>query len=256
MGKKIRVMDLEVDMLAQEQLMEKVMQQFDRSQIGTGIYLTTKMIEKATENEEYKVLLDSFTMLLPGEDEVLYHSHIDILKSSGIVTNCDSFHELLHSFSTQNKSIYIVGGNLSSMEHFFYYCELNFPHLAIAGSFFKDSTTRDETIINDINVACPDVVIVALPSPLQEKWMKENLDKISAKLCFGIGSVLSIILEKYETSDNVMKKHIIVRCLKKLKKILSHSWQRKLFQIELNYYSQRKKQKLIKHSVPVKGRKI
>ena len=241
MEEKIRILDLDVDILAQEQLSEKIRQQFHNNKISTSIFVTTKMIERAAEDEAYQKRLNGFDMLLPGENEVFSNCQLDMLKSQNIETDYHSFLRLLQFFAEEKKNIYMVGSKLKSMEHFLYYCDLQFPALSVAGTFFREENTKEANILNDINVVCPDVVLIALPSPLQETWMQENANKISGKLCIGMGSILPSILEAYENSDNVVKKNIVVRAMKKLCRVGRQFFQRKVFRMELNYYSQKKK---------------
>ncbi len=50
------------------------------------------------------------------------------------------------------------------------------------------------TIVNKINEAKPDVLFVALGSPLQEKWIYYNLPKLnSVKLAIGVGGAFDIL---------------------------------------------------------------
>ncbi len=50
------------------------------------------------------------------------------------------------------------------------------------------------TIVNKINKAKPDVLFVALGSPLQEKWIYYNLPKLnSVKLAIGVGGAFDIL---------------------------------------------------------------
>lgn len=241
MEEKIKILDLDVDILAQEQLLEKVRQQFHNNKISTSIFVTTKMIERSAEDEAYQKILNGFDILLPGESEVFSNCQLDMLKSQKIETDYRSFLCLLQSFAEEKKNIYMVGSKLKSIENFLYYCDLQFPALSVAGTFFREENTKEANILNDINVVCPDVVLIALPSPLQEKWMQENANKISGKLCIGIGSILPSILEDYENSDNVVKKNIMVRVIKKVYRVGRQFFQRKVFRMELNYYSQKKK---------------
>ena len=66
-----------------------------------------------------------------------------------------------------------------------------YPGIVIAGTndgYFSD----DEPIIDKINAAKPDLLLVCLGAPKQEKWMKKNADKLSAKLAIGLGGSLDV----------------------------------------------------------------
>ena len=46
-----------------------------------------------------------------------------------------------------------------------------------------------DAVVNEINASTPDVVISILPSPMQEHFLLENKDKLSANLWYGMGTM-------------------------------------------------------------------
>ena len=66
-----------------------------------------------------------------------------------------------------------------------------YPGLDIAGAadgYFTD----DEPVVEKINSAHPDLLLVCLGSPKQELWMAENLGRLRVKLCAGLGGSLDV----------------------------------------------------------------
>lgn len=60
-----------------------------------------------------------------------------------------------------------------------------YPGLSIKGlhnGFFNKSGPENDAVIEQINRASPDVLIVAFGMPLQEKWLMENWNKLNAKV--------------------------------------------------------------------------
>ncbi|OQB14588.1 MAG: putative N-acetylmannosaminyltransferase [Firmicutes bacterium ADurb.Bin193] len=52
--------------------------------------------------------------------------------------------------------------------------------------YFDDDTE----IINDINAKKPDVLLVCLGAPKQEKWINRNKNRLDVKVCIGAGGTL------------------------------------------------------------------
>jgi len=52
---------------------------------------------------------------------------------------------------------------------------------------------REATIVDEINAAKPDILLVALGCPLQERWTLEHLDKLDVPLTFAIGALLDFM---------------------------------------------------------------
>lgn len=68
-----------------------------------------------------------------------------------------------------------------------------YPHLQIVGvhhGYFQPS--ENEQILNLINQARPDVVLVGLGVPKQELWMHENRSKIKASVSMGVGGCFDV----------------------------------------------------------------
>ncbi|MCA9012437.1 MAG: WecB/TagA/CpsF family glycosyltransferase, partial [Planctomycetaceae bacterium] len=68
----------------------------------------------------------------------------------------------------------------------------------------KDATTREQAI-NHINVCQPDIVLVGMGNPLQEKWIEEYKDQLETKVCLGIGGLYDY------WADNVSRAPLWIR---------------------------------------------
>lgn len=70
----------------------------------------------------------------------------------------------------------------------------DYPNITIAGAYSPPFETHmsaavSQKILDEINKCYPDIIWVGLSAPKQEKWMVDNVDKLGAKLAFGIGAV-------------------------------------------------------------------
>ena len=54
--------------------------------------------------------------------------------------------------------------------------------------YFKD----DGAVIEKINAASPDLLLVCLGAPKQELWMAENREKLNVRLMAGLGGSLDV----------------------------------------------------------------
>ncbi|MFH1968569.1 MAG: WecB/TagA/CpsF family glycosyltransferase [bacterium] len=67
------------------------------------------------------------------------------------------------------------------------------PKLNIVGyhhGYFDFS--QDSAIINEISQARPDVLFVAMSSPLKERFINKNLRKLGVPVCFGVGGTIDV----------------------------------------------------------------
>jgi len=51
----------------------------------------------------------------------------------------------------------------------------------------------DSEVISDINAKKPDILLVCLGAPKQEKWIDDNKDRLSVGVCLGVGGTLDVL---------------------------------------------------------------
>jgi N-acetylglucosaminyldiphosphoundecaprenol N-acetyl-beta-D-mannosaminyltransferase len=79
------------------------------------------------------------------------------------------------------------------------------PGLAIAGvadGYF----TEDGPIIDLINAAAPDLLLVCLGAPKQELWMAENIKRLNSRLCAGLGGSLDVFANRVKRAPILFRK--------------------------------------------------
>ncbi len=238
---KVNIMDIDVDTVTKERLSEQIEKYCQNKGIYSVLMLTDEILEKAAGDEKYHEMISKFSMRLPAEDEVLLDCHPECLKYGGILTDYHSFYSILHCLEKEKRTVYMVGSNLNQMEQFQILCEQFYSNLKFVGSSYKDDDTKDETIVNDINTILPDVVIVALKSPEQEKWMVEQGAKLGIKLCIGTGSSFTDIIGYCDGTRKKMRRWGIYRKLEYAKRRIQKIWHRRIIRNEYEYYIYKRK---------------
>ena len=83
--------------------------------------------------------------------------------------------------------------------------EEKFPNINVVGThngFFNN----DEEIVNQINLLNPDVLLVGMGAPKQEKWIFKNKDKLNAKVFIGIGGSFDVMSGKIKRAPLFFQK--------------------------------------------------
>jgi N-acetylglucosaminyldiphosphoundecaprenol N-acetyl-beta-D-mannosaminyltransferase len=70
--------------------------------------------------------------------------------------------------------------------------------------YFKKE--EDNKIVEDIRNSKPDILIVALGSPLADKWIHRHKNELNAKVAFGVGGSLDVITGKVKRTPEIWKK--------------------------------------------------
>jgi len=72
------------------------------------------------------------------------------------------------------------------------------------GYFFKPRDLSDK-VIEDINEKSPDILLVGLPSEVQESWIYKNLKKLNCKIVVGLGGSFDVISGKISRAPKIFR---------------------------------------------------
>lgn len=86
-----------------------------------------------------------------------------------------------------NWSVFFFGHDVITLEKI----GLKHPLLRIAG-YHSGYGFRDEVVISEINGVKPDILIVGLGFPKQEKWISKNLSRIDCKAVIAAGDGIKV----------------------------------------------------------------
>lgn len=109
----------------------------------------------------------------------------------GRVTGIDFASNLFRFMAERGGSVFFLGSKPGVAEEAGGRIASEYPGLIIAGArdgYFTD----DEPVIDQINAASPDLLLVCLGFPKQELWMAENLGRLNVRLCAGLGGSIDV----------------------------------------------------------------
>jgi N-acetylglucosaminyldiphosphoundecaprenol N-acetyl-beta-D-mannosaminyltransferase len=107
-------------------------------------------------------------------------------------TGVDLFIEVARLAEAKHLRVFLLGGTLASNAGARRKLLELFPGLQVAGwrdGYFKDS----EEVVNEVNSSKADILFVALGSPRQELWIAENLTRLHANFCMGVGGTFDVM---------------------------------------------------------------
>lgn len=148
----------------------------------------------ANRNKVIKDILLSAGLLIPDGIGVVLAARLQGVKTVERVPGCELAVELCQLAEKNNYGIFLLGAkeetNLLASEKL-----LNkYPGLTISGrrNGYFDSEEDDE-IVKAINESGAHIVLVALGSPKQEKWIEKHQANINANILQGVGGTLDVI---------------------------------------------------------------
>ena len=151
----------------------------------------TIMISEKDE-EMKKMLLDDNVTLVPDGIGIVKAAKMINCDIKERITGIDIANKLLDYGDELNKSIYLFGSKQEVIDSMKEVLNSKYPNLVIAGSSNGYEKNKDE-IFDKIVEVKPDIILVALGIPLQEKLIYKHLDKFDKGIFVGVGGSFDVI---------------------------------------------------------------
>jgi N-acetylglucosaminyldiphosphoundecaprenol N-acetyl-beta-D-mannosaminyltransferase len=112
----------------------------------------------------------------------------------------------------QRFSLYLLGARPGVAEKVADLLKQQFPDLSIAGTqhgYFDQSpcSADGEAVVQAINATRPDILLVGLGMPLQERWLMENWDRLEIKVAFPVGALFDYLIGEVPRAPHWMTDH-------------------------------------------------
>jgi len=99
--------------------------------------------------------------------------------------------------STPGRRYFLLGADEATIRRAAAWAEMRFPNWALAGFHHGYVTEPEATdrIIDEINTARPDVLLVGMGNPLQERWLDANRPRLRVPVGIGVGGLFDFWAE-------------------------------------------------------------
>lgn len=172
------------------EILEKNLSQNKKTFIVTANPETFMMSEK--DEEMRKLLLDNDTFLVPDGIGIVKAARMINYDVKERIAGIDIANELLKLGNEQKKSIYLFGAKQEVIDSMEKVLEGNYSNLKLVGASNGYEKDKDK-VFEEIVKVKPDIVLVALGIPLQEKLIYKHLDKFDKGIFVGVGGSFDVI---------------------------------------------------------------
>lgn len=241
MGTRIKIMDIELDILPESTFREEMESYLSNDYLNVMHLVSLDYIDMYDENELVQDVLQEADMVLPGEKAILSSSHVDVLETGGMVVDYRTAFKSVDQTLFEGKKCYLVLKNKKEAKIVFRYLVTHCPYLEVVGLRTADGDITDEALVNDINVKLPDVILMSMEGTQGEEWIHANRQKVNAKLCVMLGSIMDMILRDnihVPKAIKVLQLGKIYTCIARIP--YSNFWRRRIFRKKMDNYNNKK----------------
>lgn len=190
MIKKITILGVELDNYTVREAIMQVESCLDNQALNTIESVSMQMLIDSENDPVLKEVISSLDLAVIGEKEIIQAAGITSLQRLRETEENDFFYEFFKRMERNKKTLYFLGETEELIGQLKQRLMEDFPKLIMAGEYALENCIGDqESVINEMNAATPDVVVSILPTPVQEYFIRDHKDKMDALIWYGVGEL-------------------------------------------------------------------
>lgn len=202
---ELKVLKVKYDNVTVEKALEVAVSFLETHPKSSIFFLNLDCLNLAQQDAEYRDILNRASLVLP---DGIGLKVVTALFGDRMKDNCngsDFSPLLMRELAARGYKIFLLGGKEGVAERAAAAMKSRIPGLQIAGThhgYFRN----DEEVIDAINRSGADILFVGLGAPVQEKWIDRHRERLSPKLCLGVGALFDWLSGHKRRSPLLLRK--------------------------------------------------
>ncbi|MCK2000674.1 WecB/TagA/CpsF family glycosyltransferase [[Brevibacterium] frigoritolerans] len=202
---KENIRGFDVTTLGYTDLKKQLLDDVEKNKKSFIVAINPEKIMHGTKDPSLRDLLNSATYQIPDGSGVVLLSKKQGGQIKERVTGCDLFQQLCELAAKENKKVFLYGAKPGVAKNTKNILEERYEGLNVVGTL--DGYVTDQKLILDtINQSKPDFLFVAMGSPKQENWIKDNMDKLDVHIFQGVGGSFDVVSGNLDRAPVWMQK--------------------------------------------------
>ena len=207
MRKTAEILGVPFDVVTMTNAVEKVMQFFDDGKKHIVCTPNPEIVMEAQKDKQLMQILKAADLVVADGVGIVWASKHSKDKLPERVSGYDLTQSLFTKMEKGEKSVYFLGGTPGTAASAAKKIKKKHPGLNVVGyrnGYFSSKEERE--IILEIKSRNPDLLLVGLGSPKQEKWIYENLRIMGVKVAIGVGGSFDVMSGKVKRAPFIFQK--------------------------------------------------
>ncbi len=166
-----------------------------------------EMVMLAQKDPEFNEVLNKSDMNIPDGIGIIYASKIKKRPIRERVAGYDTVQAVFERIKDSGKTVYFFGGAPGVTDAAKAEMEKNHKGLKIIGcanGYFD--AVREREIISEINEKHPDLLLVGIGFPKQEKWIYSHINELNVKAAIGVGGSFDVMSGRVKRAPDIFIK--------------------------------------------------
>ena len=155
-------------------------------------FLNSDCLLKTQHDQEYCNIINPTNLILPDGVGIRFATWLFGGKMKGNCNGTDFSPLLMKKAAEKGYKIFFLGAKEGIAQKAAENVKKSIPGIHIVGTH-SGYLNNDEEAVKMINDSQADILFVAMGVPIQEKWIARNRDKLSPRLCLGVGALFDYL---------------------------------------------------------------
>ncbi len=194
MRNRIEVLNVKIDVVTMKEAVECVEKFITQKKTHLVVTPNAEIIMMANQDKELFHIINGADLVIPDGAGVVWAARYNGDPMPERVAGYDLVQNLLHQAASKKYRIYMLGGSPGIVDKAKENAEKLYNGVQIVGTRHGFFTKQEEPeIINEIIKCQPDILLVALGVPRQEKWIVKYMEQIKAPVAIGVGGTFDVM---------------------------------------------------------------
>lgn len=191
---KVDILGVHVDSLTMQEAVKRIENFIEQKSSVLIATANAEMIMRATYDRELRDILNNAALVVPDGAGTVWAAHQLGHVMPERVAGYDLAQELMRRAPQKGYRFFFLGSAPGVAEKAKKKAEKLYPGITVVGIRNGYFSVADEPeILHEIKEAAPDILLVALGVPKQEKWLSHNMDKLAIPVSIGVGGTLDVM---------------------------------------------------------------
>ncbi|MBP2653024.1 MAG: glycosyl transferase, WecB/TagA/CpsF family [Firmicutes bacterium] len=189
-----RVLGVRVDVVTMDKAVE-ILENFIAERVSRVVATANAEMIMATKGDSNLAqILEQADLVVPDGAGVVWAARYQGCKVPERVAGYDLVQRLLAQAASHGYRVYFFGGAEGVADKACQAAKKQYPGLKLAGTRNGFFSAKDERlIIEEIRSTRPDILLVALGVPKQEKWLATHLKELNVPVSIGVGGTFDVM---------------------------------------------------------------
>jgi N-acetylglucosaminyldiphosphoundecaprenol N-acetyl-beta-D-mannosaminyltransferase len=196
MARDLEILGVGVDIITGEEMLQRIEMAVREKQKRLFVYINAHAVNLAQGLPWFRLFLNSADIAYADGQGIRWAAWILGKTMRTTVPLTRWITDLCRFCESKELSIFLLGGTDAVAAGAATELKGRFPKLAIAGrhdGFFNKSGPENDTVIETINRASPNLLFVGFGMPLQEEWINTNMHRLHANVILPSGSCFDYV---------------------------------------------------------------